>query len=329
MSKTSNYIWVNGQLQDYHSAQVHFLTAGLHYGIGVFEGIRCYQTDEGPAVFRLRDHMNRLAQSASALGWQSLPFTVDELCDAVKQVVAANEFGDCYVRPLVYLAEGGWNLCLDNGVPHVGIACWKWDSYLGQDALERGVRANTSSFTRHHANVTMTKAKICGNYVNSVLAKTESVRLGFDEAIMLDPQGFVAECTGENLFLVRKGAVYTTPSAGVLEGITRDSIIALARDLGYVVLEQPVSRDQLYFADEVFVSGTAAEVVALREIDFRKIGSGEAGAVTRRLQRAFAKAVRGKHKLSSAWLDPVDAGRFPAKSEPRKEGQRGHFVGAD
>ena len=329
MSKKTSYVWFNGELKDQQDAQLPFLTAGLHYGIGVFEGIRCYQTDDGPAVFRLRDHINRLALSASVLGWKSLPFSVDELVDAVLQTVAANELQDCYIRPLVYLAEGGWNLCLDNGVPHVGIAAWKWEAYLGQEALERGVRANTSSFTRHHANVTMTKAKICGNYVNSVLAKTESVRLGFDEAIMLDPQGYVAECTGENLFFVKKGTVYTTPSAGILEGITRDSLIALSRDLGYAVVEQPVSRDQLYFADEVFVSGTAAEVIALREIDFRKIGKGESGPVTQRLQRAFSKAIRGKHKFSPQWLEYVKVDRLPATSERRQEGELGYVAEAN
>jgi branched-chain amino acid aminotransferase len=325
-SKQANYIWLNGEMRDQHAATVPFLTAGLHYGIGVFEGIRCYQTDDGPAVFRLKEHMKRLEQSAAVLGWRELPYTVEELSEAVLQVVAANGFGNCYIRPLVYLAEGGWNLCIDNGVPHVGIAAWKWEAYLGQEALERGVRANTSSFTRHHANVTMTKAKICGNYVNSVLAKTESVRLGFDEAIMLDPQGYVAECTGENLFVVRKGAISTTPAAGVLEGITRDSIIALARDLGYVVTEQPISRDQLYFADEVFVSGTAAEVIGLREIDFRKIGAGESGPVTQRLQRTFTKAVRGKHKFSSRWLEYV---KRPAQGEETKEAGLGNVAAAD
>lgn len=326
MSKAASYIWLNGALKDQHAAQLPFLTAGLHYGIGVFEGIRCYQTDHGPAVFRLKDHMRRLEQSAQVLGWRELPYSVDELCDAVLEVVAANGFGNCYIRPLVYLAEGGWNLCIDNGVPHVGIAAWKWEAYLGHEALERGVRANTSSFTRHHANVTMTKAKICGNYVNSVLAKTESVRLGFDEAIMLDPQGYVAECTGENLFVVRKGAICTTPAAGVLEGITRDSLITLARELGYNVTEQPISRDQLYFADEVFVSGTAAEVIALREIDFRKIGAGETGPVTQRLQRTFTKAVRGKHKFSARWLDYV---KLPVRSEGQKEAGLGNVAAGD
>jgi branched-chain amino acid aminotransferase len=329
MSKKTSYVWLNGELREQSAAQVPFLTAGLHYGIGVFEGIRAYQTDTGPAVFRLREHIDRLLNSALVLGWKSLPFTVEELMEGVLQTVAANELQDCYIRPLVYLAEGGWTLCLDNGVPHVGIATWKWEAYLGQEALERGVRANTSSFTRHHANVTMTKAKICGNYVNSVLAKTESVRLGFDEAIMLDPQGYVAECTGENLFYVRKGVIYTTPSAGILEGITRDSLIALARDLGYSVVEQPVSRDQLYGADEVFVSGTAAEVIALREIDFRKIGAGTTGPITERLQRAFGKVIRGKHKLSAGWLEYVKPYRVRAASEGLQEGTRDHLAEAN
>jgi branched-chain amino acid aminotransferase len=303
----SQYVWMNGRLVDYHDATLHFLTAGLHYGIGVFEGIRCYGTDQGPAVFRLQEHMERLMHSAAVLGWRELPFSLDQLTEATKAVIAANQFSDCYIRPLVYLAEGGWNLNLDGGKPHVGIAVWKWEAFLGKEALERGVRANTSSFTRHHVNATMTKAKICGNYVNSVLAKSESVRLGFDEAILLDTQGYVAECTGENLFLVRGNTLLTAPAAEVLEGITRDTIITLARDLGYSVVEQAISRDQLYIADEVLVCGTAAEVIGLREIDFRKIGSGASGPVTRRLQQAFAEAVRGRHTRSKEWLAYVDS----------------------
>jgi len=305
MDFRSQYVWMNGKLVGYQDATVHFLSPGLHYGIGVFEGIRCYSTQRGPAVFRLKEHMQRLMGSAAVLGWRELPFTVEQLTEAVKQVVAANGFADCYIRPVIYLAEGGWNLCIDGGKPHVGIAVWKWDAFLGKEALERGVRANTSSFTRHHVNVTMTKAKICGNYVNSVLAKSESVRLGFDEAILLDPQGYVAECSGENLFLIRGGTIYTTPVAAVLDGITRDSLIALARDLGYALVEQPMSRDQLYVADEVFVCGTAAEVIGLREIDFRKIGSGVTGPVTRRLQAAFSDAIRGRHQFSKEWLTYV------------------------
>lgn len=305
MTMTSRYVWMNGELVAYEDAVVHFLTPALHYGIGVFEGIRCYATEQGPAVFRLGEHIQRLIASASILGWRGLPFTAEQMVEATLQVVAANGFEECYIRPVIYLAEGGWNLTLDSGKPHAGIAVWKWDAFLGPEAQGRGVRANTSSFTRLHPNVSMTKAKICGNYVNSVLAKTESMRLGFDEAILLDPQGYVAECTGENLFVVRKGTLYTTPAAEVLEGITRDSVMTLALEMGQKVVEQPISRDQLYIADEVFVCGTAAEVIALTEIDLRKIGVGRSGPVTRKLQQAFCDASRGRHPLSKQWLTYV------------------------
>lgn len=305
MGPKSDFIWLNGKLVRFQNATVHFMTPGLHYGIGAFEGIRCYAAANGPAIFRLHDHMERLVDSARVLGFLELPYTLRELIDAVKATVAANGFPDCYIRPLIYLAEGGWNLSLDSGVPHVGIAVWKWEKFLGEEALENGIRANTSSFTRHHVNASMTKAKICGNYANSVLARTESLRLGFDEAIMLDPQGYVAECTGENLFLVRRGVLYTTPSAAILEGITRDTVLQLARDLGIEVVEEPVSRDQLYLADEVLVCGTAAEVAGLREIDFRRIGSGKTGPVTRRLQHAYQQATRGTHPFSANWLEYV------------------------
>lgn len=305
MGPKSEFIWLNGKLVRFQDATLHFMTPGLHYGIGAFEGIRCYAASNGPAIFRLHDHMERLVDSARVLGFLELPYTLRELIDAVKATVAANGFPECYIRPLIYLAEGGWNLSLDSGVPHVGIAVWKWEKFLGEEALENGIRANTASFTRHHVNATMTKAKICGNYVNSVLARTESLRLGFDEAIMLDPQGYVAECTGENLFLVRRGVLYTTPSAAILEGITRDTVLKLARGLGVEVVEELVSRDQLYLADEVFVCGTAAEVAGLREIDFRRIGSGKTGPVTRRLQHAFQQVTRGAHRLSANWLEYV------------------------
>jgi branched-chain amino acid aminotransferase len=307
MGMESKYIWMDGELVEFQEATVHFLTAGLHYGVGVFEGIRCYSTGRGPAVFRLREHVERLANSAKVLGWRDLPYSAVELVDAIKLTVAANGFDECYIRPLVYLADGGWNLTVDTGRPGVGIAVWEWKNYLGEEALKRGIRANISSFTRHHPNVVMTKAKITGNYANSVLAKTESVRLGFDEAIMLDPQGYVAECTGENLFLVRGGKIYTPPTVDILEGITRDALITLARDLGYAVIEQPISRDHLYIADEVFVCGTAAECIALREIDFRVIGAGKMGPVTRRVQQAFHAAIHGRHPRSAEWLDYVDS----------------------
>ena len=305
MGQTSQYVWMNGKLVPFRDATLHFLTPGLHYGIGVFEGIRCYETAQGPAIFRLQDHIERLFDSAQVLGWADLPYTVSELCEAAKLIVAANGFAECYIRPLIYLAEGGWNLSVDSGVPHTGIAVWKWEQYLGKEALERGVRANTSSFTRHHPNSTMTKAKICGNYVNSTLAKNESRRLGFDEAIMLDPQGYVAECTGENLFVVRKGEIHTPPAAAVLEGITRDTLLVAALDLGMKVIEEPISRDQLYIADEVFVCGTAAEVIALSEIDFRPIGNGKTGPVCRKLQQEFHNITRGRHPRSAEWLEYV------------------------
>jgi branched-chain amino acid aminotransferase len=316
MPPTSRYIWMNGKMVRYEDATIHFMTPALHYGIGVFEGIRCYSTPAGPAIFRLKEHMRRLCDSARVLGFRDPPFTVEQLTEATKEVVAANGFHECYIRPLIYLAEGGWNLTLDTGVPHAAIAVWKWEAYLGEDALERGVRANVSSFTRHHSNVMMTKAKISGNYANSVLARTESLRLGFEEAIMLDPQGYVAECTGENIFLVRRGALYTPPSAAILEGITRDSLMVLAGGLGLRVIEQPISRDQLYIADEVFVCGTAAEVIALREIDGRTIGSGKAGPVTRMLQHEYANAIHGRHQLSPAWLDPVPVDLWRAREAP-------------
>jgi branched-chain amino acid aminotransferase len=296
---------MDGALVEYENATLHFLTPALHYGVGVFEGIRCYATDGGPAIFRLKEHAERLVDSARVLGFRELPYTSAQLVEAIKLTVAANDFAECYIRPLIYLTGGGWNLNVDVGKAGVGIAVWEWTNYLGPEALEKGVRANVATFTRHHPNVMMTKAKITGNYANSVLAKTESVRLGFDEAILLDPQGYVAECTGENLFVVRDGKIITPLTAPVLEGITRDAIITLARDLGYEVMEQPVSRDQLYIADEVFVCGTAAECIALREIDFRQIGAGKMGPVTRSVQQAFHAALRGKHPRSVEWLDYV------------------------
>jgi branched-chain amino acid aminotransferase len=310
MSMQSKYIWMNGALVEFEKATIHFLTPVAHYGVGVFEGIRCYATDRGPAVFRLKEHIDRLINSAKLFGFRSLPYTAGELAEAVRLTISANEFGECYIRPLIYLTNGGWNLNVDAGEAGMGIAVWEWSNYLGEEALESGVRANISSFTRHHPNVMLTKAKVVGNYANSILAKTESVRLGFDEAIMLDPQGYVAECTGENLFLLRNGKIYTPPTMAILEGITRSSIIDLAGDMGVEVIEQPISRDQLYMADEVFVSGTAAECIGLREIDFRVIGSGKTGPFTRAMQRAYYDAVHGRHPRSAEWLDyvgvPVD-----------------------
>jgi branched-chain amino acid aminotransferase len=305
MGIESKLIWMDGKLTDFDKANVHFLNTALHYGLAVFEGIRCYDTGHGSALFRVREHMDRLVNSARVLGFRSLPYTAGELVEAAKQTIRANGFPACYVRPLIYHSSPNPNLNLDSGEARVGIAVWEWGAYLGDEAAEKGVRANVSSFTRHSPNVMMTKAKITGNYANSVLAKTESARLGFDEAIMLDPQGFVAECTGENLFLVRKGSIYTPQSATVLEGITRDALIQLAADQGYTVKELLTSRDQLYIADEVFVCGTAAEVVAVTEIDFRTIGTGRMGPITRQLQQAFRSMVCGNHPRSNQWLEYI------------------------
>lgn len=302
----SKYIWMDGKLVDFEKATVPFLNTALHYGLGVFEGIRCYNTDRGPAVFRLTEHMERLMNSAKILGFRDLPYSVADLVAAAKDVVRSNGFKACYIRPLIYHTSQNPTLNLDNGTALVGIAAWEWGAYLGDESIEKGVRANISSFTRHAPNISMTKAKITGNYTNSVLAKTESVRLGFDEAIMLDAQGYIAECTGENLFIVRKNIIYTPNTAEILEGITRDSVLTLAQDLGLTAKERPLSRDQLYIADEVFVSGTAAEVIAVTEVDFRAIGSGKMGPITRQLQQEFRKMVSGNHPRSAGWLESVD-----------------------
>ena len=305
MGMESKFIWSDGKLVEFEKATVHMLTAALHYGAAVFEGIRAYKTDKGPAVFRLQEHSERLLKSAQIFGFRDLPYTTDDVSKAIKETVKANGFDECYIRPLLYLTAGAWNLNIDAGKPGLMIAVWEWSNYLGEEALAKGIRANISSFTRHHPNVMMTKAKIAGNYVNSILAKTESVRLGFEEAIMLDPQGYIAECTGENLFIVKRGKIFTPSTALVLEGIMRHSIHTIAKDLGYSVSEIPISRDQLYNADEVFVCGTAAEVIGLSEIDFRKIGDGKSGKVTREIQTVYHDAIRGKLAKYEAWCDPV------------------------
>lgn len=306
MGMESKFIWKDGELVEFEKATVHMLTPAMHYGAAVFEGIRAYNTEKGSAVFRLREHTERLIESAEIFGFRSLPYTGEDIAQAVKDTVRANGFSECYIRPLLYLAGGAWNLNIDAGKPEVMIAVWEWKNYLGEEALAKGIRANISSYTRHHPNVSMTKAKIAGNYVNSILAKTESERLGFQEAIMLDPQGYVGECTGENLFVVRKGIISTPATAPVLEGITRHSVSTIANDLGYEVTEAPISRDQLYNADEVFVCGTAAEVIGLCEIDFRTIGDGKSGKVTREIQNVYHDAIRGKLPKYEQWCDYVE-----------------------
>src|SRR4029077_16169409 len=252
------------------------------------------------------EHVERLLDSALVVGFRDLPYSKAQIIEAIHQVIAANGFSSCYIRPLIYL-DGAMSMVVDAGKPRLLIAVWEWKAFLGEQAKEHGIRANISSFTRLHPNIMMTKAKVSGNYVGSILAKTESQRAGFDEAIMLDPQGYVAECTGENIFVVRNGTIYTPSRAAILEGITRDSLLTVAHDLGYAVVEEPISRDQLYIADEVFVCGTAAEVVGLREIDFRTIADGKTGPVTRALQDEFEKLTSGRHARSAAWLSPVPA----------------------
>jgi branched-chain amino acid aminotransferase len=306
MGMESKYIWMDGELVEFAKATVHILNPAMHYGAAVFEGIRAYNTAKGPAVFRLREHAERLLDSARVFGIREFAFSVDDIVKAVKDTVRANEFTDCYIRPLLYLKGGAWNLNVDAGQPALAIAVWQWSNYLGEEALAKGIRANISSYTRHHPNVSMTKAKIAGNYVNSFLAKTESERLGFQEAIMLDPQGYVGECTGENLFVVRHGKIITPSIAPVLEGITRHTIFTISKDLGYDVLERPISRDQLYIADEVFVCGTAAECIGLSEIDFRKIGDGKTGPVTRAIQNVYHDLIRGKVVKYEEWCEYVE-----------------------
>lgn len=302
----AKYAWFDQELKEAAHCTLPLINAGLHYGFGVFEGIRCYATASGLAIFRLEDHVDRLLGSAHIIGLRDLPWTRNSLIDAIQKTVAANHLPSCYIRPLIYL-DGAMNLVADSGRPRLLIVVWDWTTFLSSEAKELGIRANISSFTRMHPNIMMTKAKVAGNYVGSILARTESHRAGFDEAIMLDPQGYVAECSGENIFLVRKDAIYTPPRGSILEGITRDALIVLARDLGYTLCEEPISRDQLYIADEVFVCGTAAEVVGLREIDLRTIGNGKTGPVTRVLQDAFAQLVSGKHARSAQWLSAVPA----------------------
>jgi branched-chain amino acid aminotransferase len=300
----SDLIWMDGELVPFDQATVHILTPTLHYGVGVFEGIRCYQTDNGPAVFRLREHIQRFLDSIHILGIQDFPYTVQDLRQAVHQTILANGFTQCYIRPLMFL-EGPLGLDMDKSRPRVSIASWEWGPYLGEEALHKGVKAMISSFTRLHPNIMMTKSKAAGNYVNSMLVKTLALRSGYDEAIILDPQGFVSECTGENLFVFLKGVLYTPPLANVLEGITRDSVIKLAGDMGIEVRETPITRDQLYIADEVFICGTAAEIVGVRTIDTRLIGHHCPGPKTRALSEQYELNTHGKGRYSSTWLDYV------------------------
>ena len=296
-------IWMNGELVDWDSANVHVLTHTLHYGNGVFEGIRAYETDNGPAVFRLTPHIERLFRSAKIL-CIDIPYSVDELVDAVKETVKVNNLPSCYIRPLAYLSYGEMGL---NPLPcsvDVAIAAWPWGAYLGDEGINSGVRMMISSWQRHDPNAMPPAAKGCGHYINSQMAKVQAVRAGYDEAILLSPQGHVSECTGENLFLVRNGVIVTPPtSAGALEGITQDSVRQIALDLGIEYREGNILRSDLYTAEEAFLSGTAADVVPIRSVDYREIG--DPGPVTRAIQERFFEAVRGKRSEYSDWNEYV------------------------
>ena len=298
----SDLIWMDGELVPFEKATIHIINPTLHYGPGVFEGIRCYATPAGPAVFRLREHLERFIDSIHILGVLDFPYTVDELRRGVHTTIQANGFKECYIRPLMYL-DGPLGLNMDRSRSRVSIAAWEWGPYLGEEAQEKGIHLMVSSFTRLHPNISMTKAKITGNYVNSLLVKTLALRSGYDEAVILDPNGFVAECTGENIFMLHRGRLYTPPLSTVLEGITRDAVVHLAEDMGIAVEEKMITRDQLYIADEVFISGTAAEIVGVRMIDFRQVGSGSVGPVTCSLLKAYQDNMHGLGVHSAEWLD--------------------------
>ncbi|MDP3013613.1 MAG: branched-chain amino acid transaminase [Candidatus Subteraquimicrobiales bacterium] len=296
-------IWMNGKLVNWDDAKIHVLTHALHYGSGVFEGIRAYETDRGAAVFRLTDHMKRLARSAKIYR-MDLPFSVEELVEAVKETIRANNLKSCYIRPIAYRGYGEMGLYPMKAPIDVSIAVWPWGTYLGEEGIKHGVRAKISSYQRISPNVLPPAAKATGQYINSILAKLEVTEMGYDEAIMLDHQGFVSEGPGENIFVVRDGAVYTPPtSASALEGITRDSVMKIARNLSYSLVEQNMVRSELYVADEIFFTGTAAEIVPIREVDGRTIG--EPGPITRKLQDKFYAIVKSKDKEYIEWLEFV------------------------
>jgi len=300
--QTTDFIWFDGKMVPWADAQVHVLTHALHYGSAVFEGIRAYACADGTsAVFRLKEHSQRLLNSAKILRL-NIPYTVDEISQGILDTLKANKMKEGYIRPLSFVGDGEMGVYPGNNKVHTIIAVWPWGAYLGPEALEMGIRAKTSSFARMHVNTLMSKAKAAGNYVNSILAKIEAKEDGYDEAVMLDTNGFVSEATGENIFIVRDGIIKTTPWTSILGGITRDSVMKVARDLGYTVEEQLFTRDEVYYADEAFFSGTAAELTPIRELDNRTIGEGHAGPVTKALQAAYFKAIKGQDPRYGHWL---------------------------
>jgi branched-chain amino acid aminotransferase len=303
LTKTDK-IWMDGKLVNWDDAKVHVLTHTLHYGLGAFEGIRCYKTEIGSAIFRLDEHVDRLFASAEIF-LLKIPFSKAEIKTAIIKTVKANKLKECYIRPLVYIGYGAMGLYPKDNPVNVSIAAWPWGAYLGDEGLANGIRIKVSSFTRHHVNSAMTRAKICGYYVNSQIAKKEAIACGYDEALLLDTEGYVSEGSGENIFIVRNNTLKTTPLTSILEGITRDSILQIAKDMKIPLKEERFTRDEVYIADEAFFTGSAAEVTPIREVDGRKIGLGKCGKITMKLQRTFFDIVKGKNKKYEPWLTRI------------------------
>jgi branched-chain amino acid aminotransferase len=302
MDAKTDKIWLDGKFVDWDKAQIHILTHTLHYGWGVFEGIRCYPCHDGSsAIFRLKEHVDRLFGSAHIVSIK-IPFTKEEISSAILETFRINKLKEGYIRPIVFVGDGEMGIYVKKVDVRVAIAVWSWGAYLGDEGLAKGIRAKVSSFTRLQVNSQMTKAKVCGNYVNSILAKREVIAAGYDEAILLDNEGYVSEASGENIFIVKNGTIKTPPLTSVLPGITRDSVITIAKDKGYPLIEERFTRDELYLADEAFFSGTAAEITPVREVDERQIGPGHPGPVTKDIQATFFDAVKGKIKTYQQWL---------------------------
>ena len=293
MDDLDGVIWLDGEFVPWREAKIHVLTHTLHYGMGVFEGVRAYKTANGTAIFRLEDHTDRLFRSAHILN-MPMPYDKDTINQATREAVSKNNLDTAYIRPMCFYGSEGMGLRADNLKTHVMVAAWSWGAYLGKDGLEKGIRIRTSSFTRHHVNITMCKAKANGNYMNSMMALQEAMNCGYDEALLLDVDGFVAEGSGENLFIVRNGVIYTPELTSALEGITRDTIFELAKEIGIPVVEKRITRDEVYVADEAFFTGTAAEVTPIREYDDRPIGLGTRGPITEKLQTMFFDQVNGR-----------------------------------
>ena len=301
MADRDGVIWLDGSLVPWREAKVHVLTHTLHYGMGVFEGLRAYQTKNGAAIFRLQEHTNRLFQSAHILN-MPMPYDKAAINDAIRTVVRDNNLDSAYIRPMCFFGAEGMGLRADNLKVHVMIAAWTWGSYMGVENMEKGIKVRTSSYTRHHVNITMCKAKANGNYMNSMLALQEAIACGCQEALLLDTEGFVAEGSGENIFIIRDGVLYTPDLTSALDGITRNTIFALAAEIGLPVREKRITRDEVYIADEAFFTGTAAEVTPIRELDGRKIGQGGRGPLTEKIQTMYFDQVHGRRNTHPEWL---------------------------